>query len=89
VKKVQKVYVGKANKCFCGCSGKWFDANNADDLTGFLKGIKKFNQLGVDNGDDFWDVSNPDRSEEHTSELQSRLGRPYAPFCLKKKTAHL
>src|SRR3546814_3415539 len=25
------------------------------------------------------------RSEEHTSELQSLLGRPYAVFCLKKK----
>ena len=56
MKTVQKVYVGKANKCFCGCSGKWFDANKSDDLTGFLKGIKKFNQLGVDNGDDSWDV---------------------------------
>ncbi len=39
-----------------------FDANNSDDLTGFLKGIQKFNQLGVDNGDDSWDVSNPDRN---------------------------
>ena len=46
MKTVKKVYVGKANKCFCGCSGKWFDVNNPDDLTGFLKGIKKFNQLG-------------------------------------------
>lgn len=62
MKTVKKVYVGKANKCFCGCSGKWFDVNNPDDLTGFLKGIKKFNQLGVDNGDDSWDVSNPDRN---------------------------
>ena len=33
MKTVQKVYVGKANKCFCGCSGKWFDANKSDDLT--------------------------------------------------------
>ena len=62
MKKVKQVYVGKANKCFCGCSGKWFDANKSDDLTGFLKGIQKFNQLGVDNGDDSWDVSNPDRN---------------------------
>ena len=62
MKKVKQVYVGKADKCFCGCSGKWFDANKSDDLTGFLKGIQKFNQLGVDNGDDFWDVSNPDKN---------------------------
>jgi len=27
-----------------------------------------------------------DRSEEHTSELQSRFGISYAVFCLKKKT---
>src|ERR1043166_9871617 len=28
----------------------------------------------------------PPRSEEHTSELQSRFGISYAVFCLKKKT---
>src|SRR5213075_3321834 len=28
------------------------------------------------------------RSEEHTSELQSRLVISYAVFCLKKKTKH-
>jgi len=27
----------------------------------------------------------PSRSEEHTSELQSRFGISYAVFCLKKK----
>src|SRR3546814_10295340 len=27
----------------------------------------------------------PDRSEEHTSELQSLMRTPYAVFCLKKK----
>src|SRR3546814_1345249 len=29
-----------------------------------------------------------DRSEEHTSELQSLMRISYAVFCLKKKTAH-
>ena len=62
MKNIQKVYVGKANKCFCGCSGKWFDANNSDDSSGFLKGINKFNKLGADNGDDSWDVSYPDKN---------------------------
>jgi len=62
MKKVKQVYIGKANKCFCGCSGKWFDANNADDSSGFLKGINKFNKLGADNGDDSWDVSYPDKN---------------------------
>src|ERR1043166_889585 len=31
-------------------------------------------------------AANSDRSEEHTSELQSRFGISYAVFCLKKKT---
>src|SRR3546814_5388583 len=29
----------------------------------------------------------PDRSEEHTSELQSLMRIPYAVFCLKKKNS--
>src|SRR3546814_7954948 len=31
-------------------------------------------------------VARPDRSEEHTSELQSLMRISYAVFCLKKKT---
>src|SRR3546814_7060770 len=31
-------------------------------------------------------IANPDRSEEHTSELQSLMRISYAVFCLKKKT---
>ena len=30
-----------------------------------------------------------DRSEEHTSELQSPVPISYAVFCLKKKTSHI
>src|SRR3546814_7332320 len=30
-------------------------------------------------------ISHPDRSEEHTSELQSLMRTSYAVFCLKKK----
>src|SRR3546814_2800400 len=30
----------------------------------------------------------PDRSEEHTSELQSLMRTSYAVFCLKKKNIH-
>src|SRR3546814_10015980 len=30
-------------------------------------------------------MANPDRSEEHTSELQSLMRISYAVFCLKKK----
>src|ERR1043166_9770015 len=32
--------------------------------------------------------SRPRRSEEHTSELQSRFGISYAVFCLKKNTTN-
>src|SRR3546814_4841936 len=32
--------------------------------------------------------SDPPRSEEHTSELQSLMRISYAVFCLKKKTKH-
>src|SRR3546814_6377623 len=30
----------------------------------------------------------PDRSEEHTSDIQSLMRISYAVFCLKKKTSH-
>src|SRR3546814_4262585 len=33
-------------------------------------------------------VALPERSEEHTSELQSLMRISYAVFCLKKKTTH-
>src|SRR3546814_7602837 len=34
------------------------------------------------------DQAEPDRSEEHTSELQSLMRISYAVFCLKKKITH-
>src|SRR3546814_7720854 len=50
-------------------------------------------QMGVDRiapgigGGDLGDgaIDGPDRSEEHTSELQSLMRISYAVFCLKKK----
>src|SRR3546814_16765249 len=33
-------------------------------------------------------LERPDRSEEHTSELQSLMRISYAVFCLKKKRSH-
>src|SRR3546814_9401024 len=35
-----------------------------------------------------WQRLNPDRSEEHTSELQSLMRISYAVFCLKNKKYH-
>src|SRR3546814_3351211 len=40
--------------------------------------------LGAQVGDLPWFVGNLDRSEEHTSELQSLMRTSYAVFCLKK-----
>src|SRR3546814_6353827 len=37
-------------------------------------------------GERRYPVTAPDRSEEHTSELQSLMRISYAVFCLKKKT---
>src|SRR3546814_6665549 len=34
-------------------------------------------------------VDDPERSEEHTSELQSLMRISYAVFCLKKTTPHI
>src|SRR3546814_4500675 len=35
-----------------------------------------------------WSIHNPDRSEEHTSELQSLMRISYTVFCLKINTYH-
>src|SRR3546814_7929954 len=43
-------------------------------------------QQGRNPGDIARGVLDPDRSEEHTSELQSLMRISYAVFCLKKKT---
>src|SRR3546814_2645423 len=40
----------------------------------------------LDDGIEGRRVANQDRSEEHTSELQSLMRISYAVFCLKKKT---
>src|SRR3546814_9067312 len=40
-------------------------------------------RVGADRGDAV--ALDPDRSEEHTSELQSLMRNSYAAFCLKKK----
>jgi hypothetical protein len=56
-----KVYLGKANKCFCGCSGNWFYSDNLAHKADFDKAVAKFNKLGVDDGDADHDVSNPDK----------------------------
>jgi hypothetical protein len=61
MKQALKVYVGQADKCFCGCSGKYFYADNPADKKDYDKAIAKFNKLGCDDGDDTHDVSYADK----------------------------
>src|SRR3546814_5338180 len=53
---------------------------------------RKMASLGIETGADLRDRSlaflQRDRSEEHTSELQSLMRISYAVFCLEKKTKH-
>src|SRR3546814_4605648 len=57
-----------------------FRSMSADDL---LAGIGAYDGLAVRSASKV----TADRSEEHTSELQSLMRISYAVFCLKKKTA--
>jgi len=54
------------------------------------KAIKPLNQLrALEDATLIYRLTRaPERSEEHTSELQSRFGISYAVFCLKKKKTH-
>src|SRR3546814_7425688 len=54
-----------------------------DPRTAGLEGIDHLGLIAADAGDDA--QSGNDRSEEHTSELQSLMRISYAVFCLKKK----
>src|SRR3546814_7519298 len=53
----------------------------------FAQGSHDFESLdrGIGRGDRFETAHRLDRSEEHTSELQSLMRHSYADFCLKNK----
>src|SRR3546814_3934195 len=53
------------------------------DLVGYAIG---YSYCVIRAGDAFWNLGEHDRSEEHTSELQSLMRISYAVFCLKKKS---
>src|SRR3546814_4609124 len=60
-------------------AGKFFSANPIELLNRAVKSrIDEYDLVIVD--------CPPNRSEEHTSELQSLMRISYAVFCLKKKT---
>src|SRR3546814_5248355 len=59
---------------------------------GFVEPGRALRRVGARVGDDVWVTGTPgdaagalERSEEHTSELQSLMRISYAVFCLKKK----
>src|SRR3546814_7671796 len=56
---------------------------NSTDLAGFLTDLQSFRDAVA--GADYATLQ---RSEEHTSELQSLMRISYAVFCLKKKKKH-
>src|SRR3546814_7779048 len=50
--------------------------------------IDRFRSVVIEQTDAFELMPSLDRSEEHTSELQSLMRISYAVFCSKKKTQH-
>src|SRR3546814_6899097 len=54
-------------------------------IISYLTFLHYFKQSGLCFGRRPVDLINQDRSEEHTSELQSLMRNSYAVFCLKKK----
>src|SRR3546814_9063493 len=68
-------YVPARNTIFLSVALGWAEAAGARDL---YIGVNALDYSGY-----------PDRSEEHTSELQSLMRISYAVFCLKNKTKHI
>src|SRR3546814_7719619 len=64
--------------CWClgGALLKVVDAPNSNEIDDRYRIARAFLDREFGNGD------TPDRSEEHTSELQSLMRNPYAVFCL-------
>src|SRR3546814_4421340 len=56
---------------------------NGRSLAGGLRRYMAAHKYGNSRTDDLWNAV--ERSEEHTSELQSLMRISYAVFCLKKK----
>src|SRR3546814_3789257 len=55
-----------------------------DDRAGAIPAALLFEERVIDDDPEF-EIGEADRSEEHTSELQSLMSTSYAVFCLKKK----
>src|SRR3546814_5155732 len=50
--------------------------------------VNGINAISIHEGDQLLEARLTNRSEEHTSELQSLMRISYAVFCLKKKSNH-
>ena len=71
----------------CNIENAAYTPTNCAERTAFFKAVsegeRSFTAIAVVGGPE--GASEFDRSEEHTSELQSRVDIAYAVFCLKKK----
>src|SRR3546814_4515199 len=70
-----------------GCSCPSPFENAVVDEGKFLNSLADFDAFVAEHEqiDTVWNEDYTQRSEEHTSELQSLMRIPYAVFCLKKK----
>src|SRR3546814_5311037 len=68
----------RCSKCYAGCV-LMIDSPCMDSVRRSVTGSRKRRCTRT---------ALPNRSEEHTSELQSLMRISYAVFCLKKKTSH-
>src|SRR3546814_4274134 len=77
------------------CSGEWkgalamSEAGAGSDVVGSMSCRAELRgDAWIANGNKMWITNGPERSEEHTSELQSLMRISYAVFCLKKQIKH-
>src|SRR3546814_5764689 len=64
---------------------RWREVATEQQAIGFVLLRSRRRSIGFVVADDGLRVTAPNRSEEHTSELQSLMRISYAVFCLKKK----
>src|SRR3546814_7447007 len=75
--------VRRAAQAIPGCAiSRAFGSSEAPTVTLGVRGVEELELGATTDGR----IVNNERSEEHTSELQTLMRNSYAVFCLKKKT---